>query len=112
MVGARSYVLRVYVRGVSVDFGSEFWKTVSRAMKRIGIEEPPNDVELGCSTVVLVYRDERALKVLKQVKHHFMCRKRVIDWDEGLYACFDSFGEPFWVLSVFGARKRVPQQRR
>jgi len=111
-MGSKRYVLRVFVRmGYNVE-EPEYWRAVKKALNRVGLSVYPDDVELGGNTVVLVYRDGKALEVLKQVKHHHMCRRRVIAWDAGIYTCFDAFGDPFWILNVFGAGKRIARGRR
>jgi len=111
-MGSKHYVLRIFVRMPYLVEEPGYWRHVMKAMGRVGLSVYPDDVELGGNTVVLVYRDGKALEVLKQVKHHYMCRRRIIAWSAGIYTCFDASGNPFWILNVFGARKRVVRGRR
>jgi len=61
--------------------------------KRLGLP-PPSDVELGETTVVLVYRGRSATIVATKMRRRY---PRCVRGD-GIEACFDARGEPKMIV--------------
>ena len=92
--------LRVYVRFPrSIDM-PRYRDVLYDALRRVGLSEYPDDMVVGEKTVVLVYRDSKAIAVWGKVSQHPMCSKKVFNPRTNTYACFDALGEIFWMFVV------------